>query len=265
MNPNNYEDFIQNQDIAGQVGDNASRNAQAQYYFQEAERGLAENQLDVEEILSEIYHWLRQDIKEENENGKIEWKTIKDSKQRTLSDMGVDKIMGKLHFYINKNTLLSSLDEIQINRIMLRFVKELNSLLFLKYQVIFKQLTFEECREILNERIEGRKKMRKYAIEILGKTADEEQIHREVLKEMEAKIEKEMEKIREEKRKEQIREYGSIMAQLEHIVFFCLNRAYRGEERASIRRHTNISEVVGARPIQEPKGRGIFKWGRDSY
>lgn len=262
MDEQTRDELFEQVGLAAQANQSAQQAAATQYYLEEQDKGLAETQLNVEEILANIYHWLRQDIKSEK-NKKIVWEAITDAKQRTLSDIGVDKIMGKLHFYINRNTLLTNLDEKQIARVMLRFVKEMNSLLFLKYQAIFKQLTFEECKEILEERIEGRKKIRKYALELSGKTVDDKEVKKEVVLEMETKIEKEMEKIREEKRKEQLREYGSIMAELEHIVYFCLNRAFRGEERGSIRRHTNISELVGKMPMQEKQRGGIFKWGRD--
>ena len=66
-----------------------------------------------------------------------------------------------------------------------------------------------------------------------------------------------------ETRKEKIRDYGLIIVQLEIIVFATLNRAYRGEERGSLRRHMNVSELIGAKPTpsQQDKG-GIFSWGR---
>ncbi len=37
---------------------------------------------------------------------------------------------------------------------MLRFVTEINDLVLLKYQTLFRQPTFEECKEIMLERIE---------------------------------------------------------------------------------------------------------------
>jgi len=54
-----------------------------------------------------------------------------------------------------------------------------------------------------------------------------------------------------------------IIVQLEIIVFATLNRAWKGEERGSLRRRMNVSELIGAsssRP-QQPKG-GFFSWGR---
>ena len=80
---------------------------------------------------------------------------------------------------------------------------------------------------------------------------------------MEITLEKEMEKTRRDTKKEKIRDYGLIIVQLEIIVFATLNRAWKGEERGSLRRHMNVSELIAPRqnPAQQNKG-GAFSWGR---
>ena len=170
--------------------------------------------------------------------------------------------MQTIHFYVNKNSLLSNFSEDQINRIMLRFVCELNDLVLLKYQILFKELSFEECKEIILERIKDKKAMRMFTLDILGKKYDEKTINDEFLLELEKTLEMEMSKIKEEQRKEKLRDYGLLMAQLEQMVYATLNRAWKGEERGSIRRHTTISELIGNKPQQQGKG-GIFSWGKN--
>lgn len=262
---NDYEEQAVQTGIIGSLGQNAASNVAAQYYLQEQEKGLAEAQLEVDSIKSEIYHLLRQDILEETPkgSGKFDWVKIKKVRERILSDSGVDRIMQVIHFYINKNTLLSNFDEKQINRLMLRFIREMNDLILLKYQLLFRQPTFEECKEIILEKIDDKKKMRMFAFEIMGKEFDEEVIKKNLLEEMEKTLETEMEKIRREQRKEKLRDYGLIIAQLEIMVYASLNRAYRGEERGSLRRHMNVNELIGGRPNlpQSSKG-GIFEWGK---
>lgn len=262
MEPEEIEQYMNQAVVQGQTGQNASTSAAAQYYMEEKEKGLAEAQLDVEIIKSDIYHLLKQDVKEP-QKGKFVWVDSKDPKARTLSDWGVDRIMQIIHFYINKNTLLSNFSEEQINRLMLKFIKELNDLILLKYQVLFRNPTFEECKEILMEKLEDKKKMRMFSLEVFGKDTNEKEITKELLEEMEKTIEKEMEKTKRDTRKEKIRDYGLIIVQLEIIVYATLNRAYRGEERGSIRRHMNVSELIGAKPTpsQQDKG-GVFAWGR---
>lgn|SRR3990167_6554476 len=247
---------------AMQESSDKSGNVQAQqnYYNQGNEKGLVEAQLDVESIKETIYHLLRQDTTKEGKDKKLFWESTKDAK-RTLTDEGVDKIMQIVNFYINKNSLLSNFDEKQINRMMLRFIIEINDLILLKYQVFFRQPTFEECKAIIMDRIADKQKLKVFAQEILGQKPNEAQIKKELMEEIEHKIEKEIQKVREEQRKEKLREYGILMAELETIVYATLNRALRGEERGSIRRHTNISEIFGkSSPAQKRGGMlDIFK------
>jgi len=173
MEQEEYEKLAQQVSIQGQMQQNAAQ--EQQYYMQEAEKGLVETQLEVDTIKSDIYHLIKQDITKIDSSGKIDWIPIADAKQRTLSDWGVDRIMQIIHFYVNKNTLLSNFSEEQIKRIMLRFMNELNDLILLKYQLLFRQLTFEECKEIIIERIDNKKKMKMFSLDILGKKYDEKQ------------------------------------------------------------------------------------------
>lgn len=248
--------------IQGQVGQSAATSAAHQYYLQEQEKGIIDVQLEVDSIKTDIFHLLKQDVLKTDDNGKTDWFKVDDIKQRTLSDWGVDRIMQVIHFYINKNNLLTNFSEEQINRLMLRFMTELNDLVLLKYQKLFRQLTFEECKEVILEKLEDKKKMRMFTLEVLGKEPDEKQIKKELLEEMEKTLESEMLKIREEQRKEKIRDYGLLIVQLEIIIYGALNRAWKGEERGSIRRHTTISELIGQRQNSPQKKGGIFSWGR---
>lgn len=265
MDEDERNELFEQTNIAGAVGQVAQSNAAAQYYLEEAQKSLAETQLEVESITTKCYHLLKQDVLSPNEKGEFNWQSIKDSNERVLTDTGVDKFMTLIHFYINKSNLLSNFDEKQINTMMYRFVTELNDLVLLKYQVLFKQSSFEDCKKILMERIEDQKNARMFATEIAtGKKPDAQKVKDEIIKETESKIEYEIKKIRDEQRREKLREYGIIMAQLETIVFAALNRAWKGEERGSIRRHTNISEILGGRPqMQKGEQGGMFsKWGR---
>jgi hypothetical protein len=248
--------------VVGQMAQGQAQQSQAQYYMQEQEKGLADAQLEVDSIKEEIYHLLKQDKLKQGEDRKVDWVEIEKESDRTLSEWGVDRIMQTIHFYINKNTLLSNFSEEHIKRLMLRFIREINDLILLKYQVLFRQPTFEECKKRILDKLENEKKMRVFALEMFGKKANEEEIKKELLNEMEKTLEREMEKTRTEQRKEKLRDYGLIIAQLEIIVFATLNRAYRGEERGSLRRHMTVSELIGNKPQSmhpEQKG-GFFGW-----
>ena len=264
LNQEDIDGVFSTSQVPRMLGDANQSQAMAQYYYQEQEKNLAETQLEVDSIKEEIYHLLRQDSLRVKETGATEWIPIQNERERTLTDWGVNRIMQIIHFYINKNTLLSNFDDKQIKQLMYRFVGELNDLVLLKYEILFRRPTIEECREILNKRIDEKKKLRMFASEILGIDLDPKKVKKEIILEMEGRVEKEMQKIGEEQRKEKLREYGMIMAQIETQVFSTLNRAWRGEERGSIRRHTQISEVIGNR-VQMPQSKGGFSnWLRGS-
>lgn len=258
MDEEQIEGMMGQAGVVGQTQQNASH--AAQLFLEEREKGLVDITLEVDTIKTEIYHLIKQD-KLEVDGDSFVWKPLLDQKKRILSDEGVDRIMQVIHFYVNKNTLLSNFSEDQINRLMLRFVTELNDLILLKYQVLFYNLSFDQCKIIIKERIKDRKKMKMFSLEILGKDINEKEINDQLLKEIENNLEREMTKVREEQRKEKLRDYGLIMAQLETMVYATLNRAWKGEERGSIRRHTTISELIGTKPTSQDKG-GIFSWGR---
>jgi len=239
---------------------NAQAN-QIQMQMEEQDKNLAEAQLDCNETLTKIYHNLRQDYLKTNADGILDWESLKDKKKRVFTDEGVDKIMQIIGGYINKETLLSNFDTEQINRRMLKFNLALSGLLFMKYEILFRVPTLEECKEILELRIAERIKRKRITLEILGKEQDEKELEKEVFEELNYNIEKELIKIKDETKKINLREFEMIFTMIEAIVEATHNRAWKGEERGSLRRHFNISEVIGGRQTpQEKKGMfGMFK------
>lgn len=258
--PNEMNSLIEQSQLAGNVAQQAQSAAATQYYVQEQEKTLAESQLDCNKTLTEIYHLLKQDILKPAEDGTIDWHPIEDAKERSLTDLGVDRIMQVIKSYVNKETLLSNFDEDQIRRRMLEFSYALNANIFMKYELYFRKPTFEECTQILKSRLEERRKIKRYAKEVLGLIIDEKQIEKEILKEIEGRIEYEINKIRQEKIRQNLREYELLFVQLKAIVEAIHNRAWKGEERGSLRRHTNISEVIGNRMPMPKSDGGMFKW-----
>jgi|SRR3990167_2481697 len=256
-----FDKLAQQIGLHGQIGQQAATSAAAQYYIEEKEKSIAEAQLEVESTLERIYHKIKQDTYKDVGEGRMDWVSLKDEKKRILTEEGVERIMQSMGFYINKENLLSNFSEEQINRIMLTFRLALSANFYMKYATIFRQPTLEECKNILQKRLDERKEIKMFASEIMGLKPNEEEIEGEILKEVENKIEKELQKIREEKRRENLREWELLFEELSQMIFATLNRAWKGEERGSLRRHTNISEVLGrTSPIQQEGGR--FKWLR---
>ena len=89
-------------------------------------------------------------------------------------------------FYINRQIRLtkSNFDDKMIKRIMLTFRLALNANFFMKYKSIFRSPSFEECKEILEKRLEEKKKLRMYVLEVLSTNFDEGQIKKEIMGEI---------------------------------------------------------------------------------
>jgi len=260
-----YEEEPQNE-IANRVGLHgaiqqsnsiANQNNQMQYQMEDAEQNLAEAQLDVNDTLTKISHLLQQDVLKPNEekNGKLEWIPITDSKKRVLTSEGVDKIMQVMQSYINKETLLSNFDEKMIMRRMLEFSLAFSALIFMKYEVYFRTPTLDECKDLLKERLDEKLKKRKIAKELQGMEFNEEKVRKEIVDDLMGRFEYEIQKIKEEQTKLNLREFEMIFTQLKALVESIHNRAWKGEERGSLRRHFNISEVIGG-AAQQPKKKG---------
>jgi len=240
----------------------ANQSRQLQYQMEEGEKNLAEAQLDCNETLTKINHLLKQDVLKVNEGGVLDWEDIDDEKKRVLTNEGVDKIMQVMQSYINKETLLSNFDEKTIARRMLQFSLSFSALIFLKYEIFFRSPNLMECKEILKDRIDEKISNKQMTADILGKDFNEVEIKRTILNEMEERIEYELDKIKSEKTKLNLREFEMIFTQLNALVEATHNRAWKGEERGSLRRHFNISEVIGGKsPMPEKQG-GFFGWGK---
>jgi len=241
----------------------ANQSRQLQYQMEETEKNLAEAQLDVEETLTKINHLLKQDVLRVNADGILEWKQIDDLKKRVLTDEGVDKIMQVIQSYINKETLLSNFDDVMIARRMLEFSLSFSALIFLKYEVFFRTPSLKECRDILKDRIDKKVESKEMTAEIFGKPFNAKVEREKILKELEDRLDYEIEKIRQEQTKINLREFEMIFTQLRALIEATHNRAWKGEERGSLRRHFNISEVIGGRPQMNEKKGGMFGWGRN--
>jgi len=237
----------------------ANQSKQLQYQMEESEKNLAEAQLDCQDTLTKIHHLLKQDILSPNNEGILEWQEIEDKKKRVLTEEGVKKIMQIMQSYINKETLLSNFDEKMIARRMLEFSLSLSAVLFMKYEIYFRSPTLNECKDILQSRIDEKIKRKRINLQLMNREIDEDKIKEEILKEVEPRIEYEIQKIKQERVKLNLREFEMIFTQLRALVEATHNRAWKGEERGSLRRHFNISEIIGGKPqLPEKKKWGLF-------
>ena len=90
-------------------------------------------QLELNDILERAEHILKQDIVVVD-NGNVVWKPNPNQQGRIFSEYGVQEIMRVLSMYINRNTILSDYEKDEINDKVYDFGKEVNDLIFMKYE-----------------------------------------------------------------------------------------------------------------------------------
>lgn len=259
MDPEEYESTMEASVVAGQVGATAQASAAAQYFNEERESSTTAAQIECNKLLEKAMHLLRQDLRIIKEDETFSWQPVEE-KERVLTEFGVKRIMQSLEFHINKENLLSNYNEEIVNRRMLDFCYALNRNILLKYELYFRLPTIEEAKEVIRKRIEDKIKIRSFAYESLNIPVDKKKITTELLKEREKTVEAEIEKIIADKLRQNIYDYDLIFTELVHMVESITQRAWKGEERGSLRRHTNVSEVVGIPQQRQPERSMLSKW-----
>ena len=191
------------------------------------------------------------------------WLPAPSSNMIILTDYGVHLIMNTIMFYLNKNTLLSNYDEDTIKQKMEDFATSLTDTIFMEYEKVFQYPTFEECKEVLNERIKRKTELRVFSLELIGKTADKKTIEKEFLDEIESKVENEINKIKEQIIKNKLKRFELIIREVQDAVHSTYLRAWNGQERRTLRQHIHISETMGNTNqfmTKPPKqSRGLFR------
>jgi len=203
---------------------------------------LISYQLELEKEIDRIKHLLSGHVMVSDRDGNTFWSEPKDDRMKILSDYGVDQIMNLISFYINKNTLLSNYDEDTINWKIKDFGMELSDLIFCRYEAFFYYPKPEELYE-------------QYIPYVTNGT-------------LSISAEKLYEKCvqwSQEELKSKIRHYPMIILSLIDSVHSTYLRAYRGQERESLRKFMHVSQNTNPMPMQQPvSGFSIFKpttWG----
>lgn len=223
--------------------------------LREQQRSMIYDQLNLGEELEIIENLLRGNILKQDEQGVTKWIEPTDNEMVVLSDHGVHLIMNTISFYLNKNTLLSNYDENTINSKMEDFSTDLTDTIFMEYEKVFKYPTFEECKEVLEKRIDKKTELRKFAREIMGeKDIDEVKIKRLLIKEIETKIEVEIEKIKQQIIKNKLKRFLIIIREIQDTIHSTYLRALFGAERRTLRQHIHVSETSGMnmQPQKQP-------------
>lgn len=218
-------------------------------------------QLDLGSELERIDNLLKGNTLIENKKtGITSWEEPDDKELITLSEYGVHLVRNTIAWYLNKNTLLSNYDEATINQKMEDFAEDLAGTIFMEYDKVFRYPTLDECKGVLNKRLEQRMELKEYAIEVVKKReASEEEkkeIERKVLEDVEPIIEKELQKIKEQIIKNKLKRFPMLMREVQDAVHSTYLRAWKGQERTTLRQHIHISETKGGVVMPQPQQRG---------
>jgi len=244
------EEFLNQQQKEIEVANANSQSMQIAQSQQNAmvdrqEMGMAKEQLNLDKEIQNIEHLLRGRVQKINDRGIKQWTEPEDKQMIILSEYGVQLIINTIKWYMNKNTLLSNYSEEVIYQKMEDFAGTLADAIFMEYENVFQYPSFDECKEILIERIERKKDLKIFSLELIGKEVDEDkqgEIEKELLLEVEGKVEGEIEKIKEQLIKNKLKRFELLIRVVQDAVHSTYQRAWKGQERSSLRKHWHVSE-----------------------
>lgn len=105
-----------------------------------------EYQLDPQDFLSKIEHFLRGDFLKADEDGGEAWHTQTDTDLILFNDLGVSAIMVIIGSYFDKNTVLSRYDEMRINEILSDLGDALTRFIFCNYEKMGMDTPYKKSR-----------------------------------------------------------------------------------------------------------------------
>ena len=95
---------------------------------------LIEWQLELKEMLDELYHLLSGHQIKQNDKGDEYWAEPDDDRLKPFNDYGVKLLMNIMKFYLNRNTLLANYTEEEVYWKVYDFGLEVTNLIFMKYE-----------------------------------------------------------------------------------------------------------------------------------
>jgi hypothetical protein len=191
------EDEMNSEQLSLMQNQNLGMRNQQEMMFQEQERGMVKEQLDLTEELERIEHLLRgHTLKFDEVKQTREWVEPTDMEMVILSEYGIHLVLNTITWYINKNTLLSNYDAETILTKMEDFATDLADTMFMEYEKVFQYPTFEDCKKILNDRIEYKTQLKMFVNETLGINKSKAVVTQEIIDMLEDRIELEMDKIK---------------------------------------------------------------------
>lgn len=234
---------------------------QQETFNSQDEKSMVKDQLDLTEEISRIDYLIKGYSLEPGKDGNLRWVEPTDKDMIIFSDYGIHLIRNTICWYLNKNLLLSNFDEETIKKKMWDFTNDLIDTIFMEYDKVFLQPSVDDCIEVLKERIERKVKISTYAMEKNGEKVDKKKLVDEKFAEIEDRIEDELDKIKQTLIKNKLKRYVLIVRTIQDAIHATFMRAWKGQERATLRQHIHISESRGFSPQPQNQG-GIWPWGK---
>lgn len=226
------------------------------------EQSMVKEQLDLTEEISRIDYLIKGYSLEPGKDGKLMWLKPTNKDMIIFSDYGIHLIRNTICWYLNKNLLLSNFDEETIKKKMWDFTNDLIDTIFMEYDKVFLQPSVDECIQVLKDRIDRKVKISTYAMEKAGKKADKKKLIDEKFAEIEDRIEDELDKIKQTLIKNKLKRYVLIVRTIQDAIHATFMRAWKGQERITLRQHVHISESRGLNQTQPQNNGGIWPWGK---
>ena len=239
-----YERILREQELQNQQLQ--TENQQKSVSYEDAEKTIVSEQLDVGEILDRIHYLLRGYTLQIVDGKGTTWVKPTTNDMIILTEYGVNYIMGAIQWYLNKNTLLSNYDDKQISAKMEDFAISVTDAVFMEYDKMFLYPSLDDCKDEIEARIKKKIDLKLFAAKLTDIKLDESEVRKEILKEMEGRIEHELETIKQQKIKNKLKRFESLMRFLQDTVHSAYQRAWKGQERTTLRQHTHISETRGS-------------------
>lgn len=226
---------------------------QMQMAEQMKEPSMIKEQLDLSQEKQEIYYQLRGFVLTEQPDGSLAWKKDPLNDLSFLTDAGINYCFWFLTGYLGKNILLGNYEDETIREKMEDIGIVLSDTLFNKSNRYFKEPTLDEMKKELEQRIKKKVDLRKFAYELIGKEAAESEIRHQIISEMEDRIEHEMDNIKRTLMNERHRMLNSLIIWMLDQIHGAYQRAWKGQERRSIREHMYVTETKGGVYMPEKK------------
>lgn len=257
------EEYLENQNeqmqgLQTQAQRMQNQQQQQEMWMEQQERSMVREQLDLSEELEKINYLLRGYVWDSKA---MEWIEPKSEEMVILTDYGVHLIMNTIQWYINKNTLLSNYDDETILTKMEDFATSLADVIFMESEKVFKNPSHKDCEEVLEQRIKNKIELKEYSLKLKGEIPDRDSIEKQIKEELLGRVEAEIHKIREQIVKNKLKRFELLIRTIQDAVHSTYLRAWKGQERGTLRKHTHVTESIGGFPInQRQRGGNPLSW-----